>query len=278
MGRRRSPWWPSSSRSCPGCCPTGRRPSADGAWRWRWAAMPWWAAPSSAGQRRGRRSTMPGRVVAGLLGGRQSWCNHCGGRRNAGICADVLLVSRAMPVVGELWIRDAINSLWRPCVRLLAAAARGPARGGLRDSVLDDDHLIACGGAEPRADTCQRLDGHDAGDHGMTTGTVGTNGQGTPSELERLEASYRIIQQRDGTAERRAFQWKLLACALVGITLGVGVWDHLDRRTSLQGFVQVVQVNDHGEVVKVGVPHDLMMYEPSDAQYLDMLAEWVRKV
>jgi type IV secretory pathway TrbF-like protein len=112
----------------------------------------------------------------------------------------------------------------------------------------------------------------------MTTETVETNGHGTSDELARLELAYRIIQRRDGTAERRAFQWKLFACALVGITLGVGVWDHLDRRESLQGFVQVVQVNDHGEVVKVGVPHDLMMYEPSDAQYLDMLAEWVRKV
>jgi hypothetical protein len=112
----------------------------------------------------------------------------------------------------------------------------------------------------------------------MTTETVETNGHGTTDELARLEMAYRIIQRRDGTAERRAFQWKLLACALVGITLGVGVWDHLDRRESLQGFVQVVQVNDHGEVVKVGVPHDLMTYAPSDGHYLDMLAEWVRKV
>src|SRR4030095_14251978 len=76
---------------------------------------------------------------------------------------------------------------------------------------------------------------------GMTTETVETNGHGTTDELARLEMAYRIIQRRDGTAERRAFQWKLLACALMGITLGVGVWDHLDRRESLQGFVQVVQ-------------------------------------
>jgi type IV secretory pathway TrbF-like protein len=112
----------------------------------------------------------------------------------------------------------------------------------------------------------------------MTTETGQTNGQGTATEVERLEAAYRIIQQRDGTAERRAFQWKLLAYALVAMLLGLGVWDHLDRRETLQGFVQVVQVNDHGEVVKVGVPQNLMTYEPSDAHYLDMLAEWVRKV
>jgi type IV secretion system protein TrbF len=112
----------------------------------------------------------------------------------------------------------------------------------------------------------------------MTTETVEANGPGTPTEVERLEAAYQIIQQRDGTAERRAFQWKCLACALVAMLLGLGVWDHLDRRESLQGFVQVVQVNDHEEIVKVGVPKDLLSYEPSDAHYLDMLAEWVRKV
>jgi type IV secretory pathway TrbF-like protein len=112
----------------------------------------------------------------------------------------------------------------------------------------------------------------------MTTETGGTNGHGTATEVERLEAAYKIIQQRDGTAERRAFQWKLLACVLVAMLFGLGIWDHLDRRETLQGFVQVVQVNDHGEVVKVGVPHDLFTYEPSDAHYLDMLAEWVRKV
>jgi type IV secretory pathway TrbF-like protein len=112
----------------------------------------------------------------------------------------------------------------------------------------------------------------------MTTETVETNGHGTPGELERLEKAYQIIQQRDGTAERRAFHWKLLAYALVAILLGLGIWGHLDRRETLQGFVQVVQVNDQGEVVKVGVPQDLMTYEPSDGQYLDMLGEWVRKV
>ena len=45
----------------------------------------------------------------------------------------------------------------------------------------------------------------------MTTETVETNGHGTTDELARLEMAYRIIQRRDGTAERRAFQWKLLA-------------------------------------------------------------------
>ena len=112
----------------------------------------------------------------------------------------------------------------------------------------------------------------------MTTETGETNGHGGASEVERLEAAYRIIQQRDGTAERRAWQWKIFACLLVAALVGLGVWDHLDRRETLQGFVQVVQVNDAGEVVKVGVPQDLLTYQASDAHYLAMLAEWVRKV
>jgi type IV secretory pathway TrbF-like protein len=112
----------------------------------------------------------------------------------------------------------------------------------------------------------------------MTTETVATNGHGTPSEMERLEASYRIIQQRDGTAERRAFQWKLLACALVAITLGIGIWDHLDRRVEVKPFVQTVQVNERGQVINIGLPQDLLSYTPADGEYLDMLTEWVRKV
>jgi type IV secretory pathway TrbF-like protein len=112
----------------------------------------------------------------------------------------------------------------------------------------------------------------------MTETTKETNGHGTATEVERLEASYRIIAQRDGTAERRAFHWKLLACALVAITLGVGIWDHVDRRERLQAFVQVVQVTDNGQVVNVGQPQDLLTYEVKDAQWLDMLTEWVRKI
>jgi type IV secretory pathway TrbF-like protein len=112
----------------------------------------------------------------------------------------------------------------------------------------------------------------------MTTETLETNAHGTTGELERLEKAYQIIQRRDGAAERRAFQWRMFAYALVAALVGLGIWDHLDRREALQGFVQVVQVNDEGEVVKVGVPQDLMAYEPSDGQYLDMLAEWVRQV
>jgi type IV secretory pathway TrbF-like protein len=104
------------------------------------------------------------------------------------------------------------------------------------------------------------------------------NGQGTATEIDRLEHWYQVISRRDGTAERQAFHWKLVACAMIGITLIIGVWDHVDRRTALQGFVQVVQVTDDGRAVNVGLPQDLFTYQPQDAQWLDMLSEWVRKV
>jgi len=104
------------------------------------------------------------------------------------------------------------------------------------------------------------------------------NGGLTATEVERLEASYRIIAQRDGTAERRAFHWQLICVVLLLCTLGVGIWDHLDRRRDVVPFVQVVQVNDDGRVVHVGLPQDLYTYQPQDAHWLDMLSEFVRRV
>jgi type IV secretory pathway TrbF-like protein len=104
------------------------------------------------------------------------------------------------------------------------------------------------------------------------------NGGLTATEVERLEASYRIIAQRDGTAERRAFHWQVLAIVLLLTVIGIGIWDHVDRRVEMAPFVQVVQVNDDGRVVHVGLPQDLITYQPQDAHWLDMLSEWVRKV
>jgi type IV secretory pathway TrbF-like protein len=104
------------------------------------------------------------------------------------------------------------------------------------------------------------------------------NGGLTATEVERLEASYKIIAQRDGTAERRAFHWQLICAVLLVCTLAVGIWDHIDRRRDVVPFVQVVQVNDDGRVVHVGLPQDLITYQPQDAQWLDMLSEWVRRV
>jgi type IV secretory pathway TrbF-like protein len=104
------------------------------------------------------------------------------------------------------------------------------------------------------------------------------NGGLTTEELQRLDTWYQIISARDGTAERRVWHWQLVSAALVVIVLGVGVWDHLDPRTEVKAFVQTVQVNEDGRVLHLGLPQDLLTYEPQDAQWLDMLSEWVRRV
>lgn len=96
-------------------------------------------------------------------------------------------------------------------------------------------------------------------------------------ELAAIQRAYAMLQQRDGAAESRARQWKIVAFALVVITLGVGMWDHLDRRGALKVLVQTVQVNDDGKVQHVGEPQELMSYEPLKAHWYDMLHQWVIK-
>jgi type IV secretory pathway TrbF-like protein len=104
------------------------------------------------------------------------------------------------------------------------------------------------------------------------------NGGLSTAELERLEAAYRVLAARDGTAERKLHAWQVACVVLVLALIGLGVWDHLDRRVDAQAFVQVVQVNEDGRVIHLGVPQDLLAYTPQDAQWLDMVSEWVRRV
>lgn len=97
------------------------------------------------------------------------------------------------------------------------------------------------------------------------------------SDIQALEAAYRIIQQRDGTAERRAWHWQVTAIlALVGL-IGVGVWDHLDRRGRIEPFVQVVVQQDDGSLVSLGVPQTLLAYEPHEAVWIEMVGEWIKR-
>jgi type IV secretory pathway TrbF-like protein len=106
---------------------------------------------------------------------------------------------------------------------------------------------------------------------------IETNGV-PPSELASLQAAYQLIQQRDGSAERRAFHYKLLVWVLVVINLGLGVWDHLDRRGTFKALVQTVQVNEDGKVVHLGEPQDLLSYTPQEGHWHDMLTRWVVSV
>jgi type IV secretory pathway TrbF-like protein len=100
---------------------------------------------------------------------------------------------------------------------------------------------------------------------------------GESAELERLEAAYARIQARDGTAERRAWHWQMTAMvAIVGL-IGLGVWDHVDKRSIPQPFVQTVVQQEDGHLVSLGVPQDLLAYEPQEGIWLEMVSEWIRR-
>jgi type IV secretory pathway TrbF-like protein len=93
--------------------------------------------------------------------------------------------------------------------------------------------------------------------------------------VQALLKAYDELRQRDGSAERRERTWRFFALiALLG-AITVGAWDHVDRRERVQAFVQPVQVTEEGRVLNVGLPQDLLSYEPSDGQWLDMVARWV---
>jgi type IV secretory pathway TrbF-like protein len=99
-------------------------------------------------------------------------------------------------------------------------------------------------------------------------------------EWHRLEQAYREIQRRDDRAEYRAWRWERFALALLGLwvlTLAVMVWQFLDAR-KVQAFVQVVQVDDKGQLIQIGIPQDLLAYTPPDGVWIDMLGEWVRRI
>jgi type IV secretory pathway TrbF-like protein len=104
--------------------------------------------------------------------------------------------------------------------------------------------------------------------------TVGTDLQ---AEIARLEAAYATIQRRDGTAERRAWHWQMTALlAIVGL-IGLGVWDHVDKRLIPQPFVQTVVQQEDGSLVSLGMPQDLFAYEPQEGVWLEMVSEWIRR-
>ncbi len=99
-------------------------------------------------------------------------------------------------------------------------------------------------------------------------------------EWQRIEQAYREIQRRDGSAERHAWQWQVLALTMIGLfvmTLAVVLWQFTHAHT-VQAFVQVVEVDDKGALVQVGIPQTLLAYSPPDGLWMDMLGEWVRRL
>jgi type IV secretory pathway TrbF-like protein len=105
---------------------------------------------------------------------------------------------------------------------------------------------------------------------------IETPTNGVPaSEIAALQAAYEVIQRRDGRAEQRAFQWKLVAIAMMVINAAIGIVDHLDRRGTFKALVQTVQVNEDGKVVHLGEPQDFLSYAPQEGHWHDMLTRWV---
>jgi type IV secretory pathway TrbF-like protein len=101
----------------------------------------------------------------------------------------------------------------------------------------------------------------------------------TTAELARIEQAYREIQRRDGAAQWHTQIWQrfalLLVVALLGTT-GYVVYLAMQAR-QVQAFVQPVQLTEEGTMVLIGVPQDLLAYQPQDSEYMDMLAQWVTK-
>ena len=99
------------------------------------------------------------------------------------------------------------------------------------------------------------------------------------AEVERIQHVYREIERRDGAAQWHAALWFRFACLLaVVLMVAISVIVYFAMQASkVQAFVQPVQITDEGKMVLVGMPKDLLDYQPEDSQVMDMLAQWVTK-
>jgi type IV secretory pathway TrbF-like protein len=119
----------------------------------------------------------------------------------------------------------------------------------------------------------------------MSMGSSDVSTHGAPAldpalaeEIAAISKAYEELQRRDGTAESRAWWWKIMAFVLAGGLILSTAWDHLDKRQVPQPFVQTVQVTEDHRVVQMGVPQSVLAYEPEDGQWFKMLAQWVQYV
>jgi type IV secretory pathway TrbF-like protein len=100
-----------------------------------------------------------------------------------------------------------------------------------------------------------------------------------PEEVERIKQVYREIERRDGAANWHAALWFRFACLLaVVLMVAISAIVFFAMQASrVQAYVQPVQITEEGKMVLVGLPKDLLDYEPEDSQWMDMLAQWVTK-
>jgi hypothetical protein len=99
------------------------------------------------------------------------------------------------------------------------------------------------------------------------------------AEAERIRQVYREIERRDGAAQWHMALWFRFACLLAVVLLvALSAIMYLAVKASrVQAFVQPVQITEEGKMVLVGLPKDLLDYQPDDSQWMDMLAQWVMK-
>jgi hypothetical protein len=103
--------------------------------------------------------------------------------------------------------------------------------------------------------------------------------EASATERTRIQEVYREIERRDGAAHWHAAQWFRFACVLavvliVAITANVMLAVKASR---VQAFVQPVQITEEGTMVLVGMPKDLLDYQPDDGQWMDLIGQWVIK-
>jgi len=99
------------------------------------------------------------------------------------------------------------------------------------------------------------------------------------ADVERIKFVYREIERRDGSANWHAALWFRFACLLAAVLLvAISAVVYCAMQASkVQAFVQPVQITEDGKMVLVGLPKDLLDYQPEDSQVMDMLAQWVTK-
>ena len=99
------------------------------------------------------------------------------------------------------------------------------------------------------------------------------------SEAERIQRVYHEIERRDGAAQWHTALWFRFSCllaALLLVSLSAVVFLAM-KASRVQAFIQPVQITDEGKMILVGIPQDLLAYQPDDGQWMDMLAQWIMK-
>ena len=104
----------------------------------------------------------------------------------------------------------------------------------------------------------------------MNGGSVETaQARGTRQTRQRQEASWEVVNA--GLRTRNSLLLGLLGVALVGI-----IWMSLTWQKE-QTLVQLVTI-EHDQVVSVGPAVASQQFTPSDAQWMDMIRDWLLRV